>query len=88
MTASHFQFSSTIALERALDGTEAAFARYFFAIYHCMPDEAADLNARRDELRRQYPADAIAIGDRFVLTGRAARLILAKKSRLMSQEMV
>ncbi|MFG6459548.1 hypothetical protein [Roseateles sp. BYS96W] len=66
------RFASTNALEETLDGDEENFARYFFAIYHCKPDESPELNARREELRRLHPHLAIAVGERFVLSGEAA----------------
>ncbi|MDR7299259.1 MULTISPECIES: hypothetical protein [Roseateles] len=66
------RFASTNALEETLDGSEEAFARYFFAVYHCKPDESPDLNTRREELRRLHPELAIEVGKRFVLSGEAA----------------
>ena len=40
-------FASTTALEKALDGSDEAFNRYYFALYHCLPDEEAPLNERK-----------------------------------------
>lgn len=65
-------FASTAALEQALDGSDEDFRRYFFAMYHCSPDENNDLNARRSSLRQQYPDKAVSIGNRFILVGEAA----------------
>lgn len=65
-------FLSTAALERGLDGSEERFVDYFFAIYHCSPNEPAGINERREQLRRQFPDNVIKVGMRFVLTGEAA----------------
>jgi hypothetical protein len=65
-------FASTVALEQALDGSEEAFRRYYFALYHCLPDEGNDLNARRVSVQRQYPDKSVKVGNRFVLVGEAA----------------
>jgi hypothetical protein len=60
-------FASTAAFERALDGTDEAFSRYYFALYHCTPTEDAGINERREDLRGQYPDKAIVVGRFFVL---------------------
>lgn len=65
-------FASTTALEQALDGSERAFQRYFFALYHCSPDEDNDLNTRRTSVQQHYPAKTVKVGRRFVLEGEAA----------------
>jgi hypothetical protein len=70
-------FASTAALERALDGSERAFQRYYFALYHCSPDEANDLNARRLQVQEQYPGKSVRVGTRFVLHGEAAFQIVS-----------
>jgi hypothetical protein len=64
-------FYSTGAMERGLDGTEETFARFHWTMYHCSPDEPA-VNDRREQLRKQYPNKAVAVGQRFVLLGEAA----------------
>ena len=71
------RFMSSAALERALDGSEERFAVYFFAIYHCSPDEPAGINERREQLRQTFPTKATPVGQRFVLAGEAAYLALA-----------
>src|SRR5512146_1996 len=71
------RFMSTAALERALDGNEERFAAYFFAMYHCSPDESAGINERREQLRQTFPNKVIPVGQRFVLAGEAAYLALA-----------
>jgi len=65
-------FYSTAALERGLDGGEDRFASYFFALYHCSPDEPAGINELRESLKREFPAKVIEIGRRFVLRGEPA----------------
>ena len=65
-------FASTDALERALDGSDETYFRYFFALYHCSPDEPAGLNDLRRELRDQFPTCATPVGRHFVLYGEAA----------------
>jgi len=74
---SRLQFASTAALERALDGTDEWYERYYFALYHCSPDEPAGINERRAELRCLFPEKAIAIGRHFVLSGEPAFLALS-----------
>jgi hypothetical protein len=74
---SDLRFMSTATLESGLDGSEERFAIYFFAIYHCSPDEPAGINERREELRRAFPGKVIPFGKRFVLAGEAAYLALA-----------
>jgi hypothetical protein len=73
----NLHFMSTSALERGLDGSEERFAAYFFAIYHCSPDEPSGISERRKQLRQSFPAKAIPVGKRFVLAGEAAYLALA-----------
>jgi hypothetical protein len=65
-------FYSTAALERGLDGGEDRFASYFFALYHCLPDEPAGINELRARLKREFPEKATEIGRRFVLSGEPA----------------
>ncbi len=65
-------FASTAALERALDGSDEAYYRYFFALYHCTPDENAGINDYRCRLREQYPRNAVSVGRHFVLWGEPA----------------
>jgi hypothetical protein len=77
-TFDRLRFNSTAALERGLDGSEERFATYLFSIYHCMPDELSDTNARREELRRQYPNKSVKINERrFVLVGVPAFQIIS-----------
>jgi len=70
-------FHSIAALERGLDGTEERFADYYFAIYHCSPDEPAGINEYREQLRKQHPSKVVTVGKRFVLVGEPAWLALA-----------
>jgi hypothetical protein len=72
-------FHSIAALERGLDGGDDRFAAYLFAIYQCGPDEnkPGGINERREQLRKQFPHKAIAVGKRFVLQGEPAWLALA-----------
>lgn len=65
-------FASITALERALDGSDEAYARYYFALYHCTPDEDAGINDLRRSLREQYPNNAVSVGRHFVLWGEPA----------------
>jgi len=65
----HLLFASTAALERALDGTDDTYLRYYFAIYHCSPDESAGINRYREQLRQSNPASAAPVGRHFVLWG-------------------
>ncbi len=55
-------FLSTGALERGLDGSDSSFEEYFFALYHCSPDEVAEINDRRKQLRDEYPEKSTSIG--------------------------
>lgn len=70
-------FLSVTALERGLDGGDDRFADYFFALYHCSPDEPSGIKTRREEIREIFPDKAIKVGKYFILTGEAAYLILA-----------
>ena len=70
-------FASVPALEQALDGSEEAYRRYFFALYHCSPDEECALNERRMHVRAQYPDKVVQVGQRFVLVGEAAFQIVS-----------
>ena len=74
MTDLHFY--STAALERGLDCDkdqfENRFAAYFYALYHCAPDDLAGINKLRERLREQFPTKVISFGRRFVLMGEAA----------------
>lgn len=72
-----FRFMSTAALERSLDGSEEQFAAYYFAMYHCSPDEPAGINEYREQLRQKFPTKVIQVGKHFILTGEAAYLALA-----------
>jgi hypothetical protein len=77
MSMGDFRFMSTAALERSLDGSEEQFAAYYFAMYHCSPNEPAGINEYREQLRQKFPTKAIQVGKHFVLTGEAAYLALA-----------
>ncbi|WP_133065579.1 hypothetical protein [Niveispirillum lacus] len=70
-------FASTTALERALDGSEEAFQLYYFAMYHCLPEEKNELNTLRTEIQKKYPEKSVMIGRRFVLFGEAAFQIVS-----------
>lgn len=70
-------FASVSSLEQALDGSEEAYRRYFFALYHCSPDEECALNERRELMRVQYPDKVVEVGQRFVLVGEAAFQIVS-----------
>jgi hypothetical protein len=77
-TFDRLRFYSTKSLERDLDGGEETFERYFYSIYHCMPDEPSGVSERREALRKQYPDKSIKINERrFVLVGVPAFQILA-----------
>jgi hypothetical protein len=65
-------FYSTAALERGLDGGEDRFAAFFFALYHCSPDESAGINELRDRLALDFPDKAIPVGRRYILKGESA----------------
>ena len=68
----NLRFMSTASMERSLDGSDERFHRFFFAIYHCSPDEKAWINDRREELRQQHPDKAVNVGKYFILTGESA----------------
>jgi hypothetical protein len=70
-------FHSVGAMERGLDGGEDRFADYYFAIYHCSPDEHADINEYREQLRTQFPDMVIPVGRRYILQGEPAWRALA-----------
>lgn len=84
--------ASTAALERALDGSDASFKRYFFALYHCSPDEEAGVNNLRAQMRSKHPQSAIPVGRHFVLKGEAECQVLrsyypaASKATTLSEE--
>lgn len=71
-TRSRYLFASTASLERALDGTDKAYEQYYFALYHCSPNEPAGINQYREQLRQSYPKKTVAIGSHFVLWGEPA----------------
>ena len=72
------RFYSTAALERGLDGSEETFAQFFFALYHCTPDEPSGVSKLRNALRQQYPDKATPINERrFVLVGEPAFQVLS-----------
>ncbi len=71
------RFVSTATLERGLDCSKERFAAYFFAIYHCSPDEPTGINERREQLRQAFPTKVTPDGNHFVLAGEAAYLALA-----------
>ncbi len=79
------RFLSTAALERGLDGGEDRFARYFFAIYHCSPDEPSGISDLREQLKLKYPSKAAPVGQRFVLLGEAAFTALAAYYQALSE---
>lgn len=65
-------FASTSALERALDGGDNSYFRYFFAIYHCSPDEINGITELRNQLCSQFPDKTVQVGRHFVLWGEPA----------------
>jgi hypothetical protein len=69
-------FYSTAALERGLDGGEDRFAAYYFALYHCSPDEPAGINELRERLAHDFPTKVVTFGQRYVLTGEPAFIAL------------
>ncbi len=69
---SELVFSSTVALEQALDGSDEAFHRYFHALYNCSPDSDNTINQHRQRLHEEYPEKAVPVGQYFVLWGEAA----------------
>jgi hypothetical protein len=71
-SAGNLRFISTKALEQSLDGSDENFNRYYFAIYHCGPDEQSGLKNLRDQLRTQFPSMATDVGRHFILAGAAA----------------
>lgn len=73
----NLRFISTKALEQAIDGSDESFNRYFFAVYHCGPDEQSGIRSLRHQLRAQSPSMATDIGRHFVLAGSAAYLALS-----------
>jgi hypothetical protein len=79
----NLRFISTKAMEHRLDGSDERFAEYFFAIYHCSPDEPAGINDYREQLRQQYPEQATPVGKYFVLSGEPAYLALSAYYRGM-----
>ena len=78
------RFMSTAALERGLDGSEERFAAYYFAIYHCSPDERGGINELREQLRQQFPTKVVPVGKHFVLTGEAAYRALSAYYQALS----
>jgi hypothetical protein len=78
-------FASTKVLERALDGSDEAFAKYYFALYQCSPDEDAGINVLRKQLREKHPSDSTAVGKHFVLAGEAAYIALTSYYHALTQ---
>lgn len=70
-TSTKLVYASIKALESAID-SEDEFKRYFFSIYHCSPDEDAEINRIRSEIRAQSPDSAVSVGRYFVLWGESA----------------
>ncbi len=79
------RFISTPSLERGLDGSEEAFAAYYFAIYHCTPDESAGITKYREQLRDRFPDKATPVGRYFVLSGEPAFLALSAYYKAMGE---
>ena len=79
-------FASTAALEKALDGSDEEYNRYYFALYHCLPDEDAPLNDRRHELKNQHPDKAVSVGRHFILFGEPAYQVLRSYYYSLSTE--
>lgn len=65
-------FASTAALEKVLDGSDGTYTRYYFALYHCSPDEDTEINRYRLQLRKQCPDRSVSVGRHFVLWGEPA----------------
>jgi hypothetical protein len=66
-------YSPVTLLEQQLDdGTDESFHRYFFALYHCLPGENADLDELRKSLSVAEPSKSVAVGKHFVLWGKPA----------------
>jgi len=65
-------FASVTALERALDGEDDNYFRYFFALYGCSPDVINGITELRIQLRNQFPDKAVQVGRHFVLWGEPA----------------
>ena len=78
-------FYSTVAHEHGLDGEEGTFAAYFFALYHCSPDDPAGINELRESLSRDFPEKVIPVGKRFVLQGEPAFIALTGYHHAMAQ---
>lgn len=68
----NLKYASVASLEKALDGSDEAYFRYYFALYHCRPDEQGGINELRRSLREQYPKNSVAVGRYFVLWGEPA----------------
>lgn len=79
----NLRFISTKTMELRLDGSDKRFGEYYFAIYHCSPDESADINEYRKQLRQQFPENATPVGRYFVLGGEPAYLALSAYYRAM-----
>lgn len=82
---SKLRFISTASLERGLDGSDEAFAAYYFAIYHCTPDEPSGISKYREQLRDKFPDNAVPVGRYFVLDGEPAFLALSAYYHAMSE---
>jgi hypothetical protein len=78
-------FYSIAALEKGLDGEDTTFIPYFFALYHCSPDEDAGVNELRENLSQQFPDKTIRVGERFVLSGRPAAVALTSYYQALSE---
>lgn len=78
-------FYSTAALERGLDGHDETFAPYFFAMYHCSPDEDTGVNQLRERLSQEFPEKVVRVGKRFVLSGHPAAVTLTSYYQALSE---
>lgn len=82
-----FVFYSTPALERGLDGSDDRFLKFYFALYHCSPDEYIPdgINDIRERLSRKFPNKVARVGNRFVLFGEPAFLALTSYHQAIAE---
>jgi hypothetical protein len=70
-------YASIASLERALNGEDDRYHLYFYALYHCSPNEKNGITEYRNQLREKFPDKAAEVGQYFVLWGEAAYLATA-----------
>jgi hypothetical protein len=70
------EYKSPKQLEAEMSSYEE-FAKFYFNLYRCLPDEDNEFNKRRHSIKEKYPDKVVILGEYYVLFGVAAYEILA-----------